>query len=551
MFVAEIREDVKYTVRSEDQNERVPVQISSGCHVKDRSPVKPCPSMINILGGTTKRMCVKLPISTRLKRPELVACTLRVMMRMGLTPFSPYLDTSQETWLANTPYPEWRKTELRECWADCGGVLSRWHFEVSSFMKDETYADWKHARAINARSDQFKCAVGPIIKRIEEVLYEQKEFIKHVPVVDRPSYIEGMLNIPGTVCVATDYTSFESHFSKAMMEDIEFILYEFMTQHLPEHKQFMGYFRNVVAGRNKCKFKRFNVELDATRMSGEMCTSLGNGFANLVMMTYACEVKGSQVHGVVEGDDGLFVVKGALPTREDFASLGMNIKLDVHPRYNEASFCGMIFDPTDKINLSDPSNIVLNFGWSGRRYVNAKQARLLELLRAKSLSFAHMYQGSPIVQSLAHYGLRMTKHINLESLLERRGMYANEWVRKRLIDAMEAEPEKIAMIEVPKNTRLLCESKFGISIPSQLAIEEYLNSKTDLSPLDHPEIDALMTATSAAYDCHYTGTRESDRLDSSFIPYRQELAVLGEQLDFTQQARTNGVERLVSGLEER
>ena len=46
--------------------------------------------------------------------------------------------------------------------------------------------------------------------------------------------------------------------------------------------------REVIQGENRVFSKWFSGSVFARRMSGEMNTSLGNGFANLMMMTEVC-----------------------------------------------------------------------------------------------------------------------------------------------------------------------------------------------------------------------------------------------------------------------
>jgi len=434
-------------------------------------------------------------------------------------------DTSIERWLAFTMYCLKRKQELLELYRSTGGCLKACHFVVKQFCKAETYGmAWKFVRLINARHDAFKCAFGPIVKLMEEQIYYDLEtgsglpqFIKHVPVPDRPAYISKLLDIPGSVYVATDYTSFESHFSRQIMEDVEFVLYDYMTKDLPEHNEFMGLCRNVIAGRNKCQSKTYSIELDATRMSGEMTTSLGNGFTNLVLMMVACDLMGSTCDGVVEGDDGLFIINGPVPTPEVFANLGMNIKLDVHHDFSSASFCGMVFDRFDRINVTDPRDILLNFGWASKFYTRCSQKRLDELLRAKSYSFAYMYRSCPIAQSLAAYGLRITKNVDIRRLLlKSRGTFSNEWEKKRLIEAMRPNA-KLGKMEIPINTRMLVQEKFGIAVDDQILLENWLDGLNTSQELHHPILDSIDWGVAAAYDQHYTA-RSFDHVPDFDIP---------------------------------
>jgi hypothetical protein len=184
------------------------------------------------------------------------------------------------------------------------------------------------------------------------VVYEHPAFIKHVPVSDRPDYVRNMVYAVGRRYIATDYSAFESLFTKCIMEACEFELYEYMLSRHPEGKRILERMIRVLGGSNKLRYKYFTVMLEATRMSGEMCTSLGNGFSNLMFMEFVCsKVGSSRIEGVVEGDDGLFGVEGTLPTAEDFKKLGLAIKLEVHDTLDTAGFCGIIFDTENSINL--------------------------------------------------------------------------------------------------------------------------------------------------------------------------------------------------------
>ncbi len=281
----------------------------------------------------------------------------------------------------------------------------------------------------------------------------------------------------------TDYTSFESLFTKDLMEACEIELYDWMTSRLPEHEQFMADVNNIIAGRNHCKFGKFSVDIDATRMSGEMCTSLGNGFANLMFMNFLCHERGSKCTMVVEGDDGVTRVDGVPPTKEDFETLGLLVKLEEVPSIQEASFCGIVFDPVDRINVTSPLNAMLKFGWSSRQYLTASDRTLKKLLRSKALSMLYEYGSCPILGALAEHTLRMTDGIKKGEMLR--------FVRKtkvcrfdvdRLVKAIESTPLR----GIPGiNTRLLVEQRYNIPVESQLRIEKYFDDLDQLCPIPH------------------------------------------------------------------
>jgi len=441
---------------------------------------------------------------------------VRKRCRQLFVPLAADVDVSVEHWLAHTSYPDWRRQELRVQW---DGVASMWdpdkshrYFRCSSFMKDEDYPTYKHARAINSRSDPFKCAVGPIFKLIEEQVYRYEAFIKHVPVAERPDYIMGLLHREGAKYIATDYTAFESLFTRELMEACEFELYSYMTQYLPAGGEFMRLVREVLGGLNLCVFKDFKVMVEATRMSGEMCTSLGNGFSNLMLMEFVCREAGCRkVRGVVEGDDGLFTMVGTPPTVADFARLGLVIKLEVHDTISTASFCGLVFDPHDRVNITDPRKVLTNFGWAQRQYARARNCKLHMLLRCKALSTAFQYPGCPIVAELGWYGIRNTPRSSsngFRNLLNRKG-YVDSYKREKILAAMQCG--HIPRKEPPMNTRLLVEKLYGITVEVQLSIEQYLSSLTRIQPLDHWSFPMILPALWYEHAARYSFA--SDRLD--------------------------------------
>jgi hypothetical protein len=412
----------------------------------------------------------------------------------NLTPLAVDEDVSFETWIdTRSGYPEWRKKELRSVWEHCSGVWQKKFSKVKAFQKDECYPEFKHARGIYSRSDEAKCFFGPIFSRIEAKVYAHQAFIKHVPVALRPAYIMGLLNISGARLAATDYTSFECSFTKQIMESCELRLYEFMTRHLTGGKAWMAMVRDVLTGTNSISFKWCDVSVDATRMSGEMCTSLGNGFTNLMLMLFACHKSNiPEPAGVVEGDDGLMAILGTLD-ETIFGRLGFKLKLEWHDRVSTASFCGMRFDPEDQLTITDPVKVVAALGWTSGKYAEAKQNKRMALLRSKGLSMAYAYPQCPVIQSVARYVLRVTKSFDAKTLLADRSM--SMWDRQKLEEVLsvpELTLRKNVMGEVPMNTRLLMEEVYNIPVPVQHAIESYFDSLQVVGPISPPMMDLLV-----------------------------------------------------------
>lgn len=412
-----------------------------------------------------------------------------------MVPLPADTDCGFDKWIDNTPYPFWKKQAFRTVYDDTYGFINAENIhtvdsktgiihvnrycKVNSFQKDETYPTYKAARAINSRADAFKVRTGPIFKLIEKELFAKPYFIKHTPVDDRAQEVLRELYQECSKIIGTDYTAYESLFTKMFMEACEFQLYDYMTSEI-EDQEWVKIVKTTLSGPNHCQFRnKFTMVVDATRMSGEMCTSLGNSFANLMSMMFIAEETGmTNLKARVEGDDGIFTFYGPTPTAKDFAEIGLIIKIDEYDDLTEGSFCGIIADSDEMINVTDPICSMLDFGWTTRQYADASQSKRLELLRSKALSLVYQYPGCPVLSSLGQYGLRITEgsKYHLGTM--------NEYEREIFNQMLEKFEDKIPHKEVGRKTRLLVEKKFGLSVEDQISIESYLDNKTDLSPID-------------------------------------------------------------------
>lgn len=322
----------------------------------------------------------------------------------------------------------------------------------------------------------------------------------------------------GSRIFSTDYVAFETHFVRIIMESCEFQLFDYMTQNLPDHDEFMRLMREVIGGMNVCQFRNFILKVMATRMSGEMDTSLANGFNNLMNFLFMCEEKKcTSVRGKIEGDDGIFTLYGDAPTAADFEKLGFMLKLQEHQSLTTASFCGIVADTEERVIIVSPVEELLNFGWTRREYVGASKHKLKKLLLSKSISLAYQYPGCPILNSLANYGLRMSQGATLYI-----GAAAGWWEREMLIEAFNYFKREGGVPSKPTgpNTRLLVEKLYGISIQDQIDIERYLDNKNDLSPICLPQLDLLCHADQSHY---YTNYVKRVEVKNNEVLYRPEI----------------------------
>lgn len=234
-----------HKVRENDTSRRLPVAGSLGMHLEGAAcPHPDLSDTSTTLEGALYRVCPKIPGYD--KHNIEFRAFVRRWLKLNMTPLTPDSDVSVETWLTKTSYSLKRKEELLRKHHNIKDPYDPKLAFVKSFVKDEFYPEYKHARAINSRTDEYKTLVGPYFQLISDVLFARQEFIKKVPVDERPDVI--MQDIYDTVMKIyfNDFASFEALFRKVVMEDVEFQLYKYMTQHLPTYEHFMIDRKSVV-----------------------------------------------------------------------------------------------------------------------------------------------------------------------------------------------------------------------------------------------------------------------------------------------------------------
>lgn len=461
---------------------------------------------LTLVGGVLKRFAFNPPHVAPGVLHRFSNFVLDEVIKPRLVPLAIDTDVSVDKWLEEGPYPGWRKEELRQVNSKVVefGPATHDQARILTFMKDEFYVEFKQARAINARKDEMKVRFGPIFKQIENVVYKMEEFIKHVPVKDRAAYVEKMLKRTGVKYICSDFVSYESLFTRDIMNACERQLYNYMTSRLPCHKEFMHYFDKYIMGRNYLRCKFFTANIDATRMSGEMCTSLGNGFTTMCVFYFVCkEVGFTGVRLVVEGDDNAASGFGRVPTPQDFARLGMVIKLEEHMSFSEMSFCGLVFDETDLQVITDPRKVLASFAWTSREYVHARVGKLKALLRCKALSIVSQYPACPVVTALGTYLMRETSGIDVRAVAQSR--HFDSYQRQILADALDSRPEAR---EIGFGSRELVERKFGMSIEIQLALENFFAKRRGLEPISDSWIQDVFPESWKSYTYWYSNDIE-------------------------------------------
>jgi hypothetical protein len=410
------------------------------------------------IDGIIKRFGRELP------KPEIGfhKRLLRYVDRWCSTYLRP-LDTIMtfEQWLETTDYNDSRKYELRRSYDALNGASpsTRMCKRIKSFVKTESYPCFKHARIINSRSDSFKVFSGPIFKSIENAVFDLPWFVKHHPVNEWPAMVARLYR-DGAIYLGTDFTAFESHFTAEVMRACEFRVYRYMLRFFPDYYKLIS---NTLAGRNVGRFRcGVEFEIMARRMSGEMCTSLGNSLTNLLLWSYYADNHGISWDGLVEGDDGLFAVYGGSPpSAEDYARMGFTIKMEHFTDPCYASFCG-ITCVGDQL-IRNPLRFVSKFGWTSS-CIQAGKPVLNSLLRAKALSAIYETPQCPVIRAIAERALMLTE--GFEPRFEGSYFHVQEVVQPFCPS---------------ESTRLLFAEMFSISVESQLYLERRIMSSFDLN----------------------------------------------------------------------
>lgn len=444
--------------------------------VKGVTPPRPDPGHTpSYIGGTLRRIGFEPPkMNRKLKRKYIRF--VKLWCRRNLTPLIDSDVPTVKQWLKTTDYTEARKQELLREWQKYGKMPRRKVLrKVKSFIKDETYLDFKFPRLINSRVDIAKCLFGPLCYAVAKRVFALPQFIKTVPVSQRPKVLRDFLFKDGEEMDSTDYTSFEAHFTDEKMEITQKILFDHMTSTCGSYlRRIAQLMFETLSGNNEICNKILSFIIKAKRCSGEMDTSLSNGFTNAMNIEFLAYLKKCSVRYFVEGDDGLakFRPPHLAPTVSDFQELGFLIKVIRSKDMAELSFCGQVYDVDECVVVTDVREQLARFGWTNSRYVQASYKTRLQLLRAKGFSMVYQYTGCPILSVLGRRILELTNDVKIEKRIVDN---YDSYHKHILVDALKGLPPPR---EPGLQTRLLVEKLYSISIDQQVAIESKIRTWT-------------------------------------------------------------------------
>lgn len=254
------------------------------------------------------------------------------------------------------------------------------------------------------------------------------------------------------------------------MQDVEMILYNYMLQGIntPRSEFALKLINMAMTSINVSVFDGLVAWVTGKRMSGEMCTSLGNGFTNLIILSYITSCRGGELVAVVEGDDSLFSTRGCVIDDQDFTDMGMIAKREKHRHIGLASFCGNVFHPDVQDIIADPIYSMCRLPVLNQRYCESNNNTKMQLLRSKALSLAHQYPGCPILDTLSKRLLTLTSnHTVGERIIRNMHSYKREEYKRDVHGDIPNRP-------IDDRTRLLMAEAFGVSVATQLLLEKQI-----------------------------------------------------------------------------
>jgi hypothetical protein len=511
------------------------VEISGGISFPYRDG-----DVIDMVRSLSKRIGSQRP-NTHPQVKYLLPRFIDHLLNLNFRPLPPGTDLSLETWLEHTTYTASEKQKFRELDNKIGGLFKRKYLASKCFMKEEFYALLdKEARGIFSRSDEVKILIGPIIKQIENIQYQNKNFIKHIPVSDRPRHIFEHLDKNGEVG-ESDYTAFESHFDKELMNVLDFKFYNYMTQYLvDQNKHIVNQFDDI----NALYFRDLFVELPASRLSGEMTTSSFNGFANFAMLQFVgCyaqkyfittgkqltsfddinfeltsdEIFDYRINCVIEGDDGLARYWFGLPCENLYTEAGLKMKLTKHESINTASFCGIVFGEDTLEALTDVTKHLIKTGWLASRYVGASKSKRMMLVRAKAFSLAHQFPNCPVLRHYADYILRHTSkyHKGMDDYIKNKIGFLNRFEKEMYMTY--ANKNLPPAPKISDESRHIIETQFNLPVETQLELERYFETTNVLQEIPLNIVIDIIPKDCLEYTENYVVSVDESMKDPYFI----------------------------------
>lgn len=415
---------------------------------------------------------------------------VRRWCKLNLTPIKKL--KSFEEWIEEASYSKRRKDQLKEVYYS-STEKDVFEAPVKIHVKDEFYGEAKFPRMISSRDDVAKCYLGPIFSSIEDVLYPMPFFVKGLTDAERVRKLNDLFGQRDVY--VTDYSAFETHFTPDLMSSCEYQVYKYLLSDFPDALKLVS----VIMRRNRLQGKLAKGELEGVRMSGEMNTSLGNGISNYLLMHFMAQEEGFKIlNCVVEGDDGLFEIRGVAPTPElAKEKYGLELKIQPAKPYS-ASFCGCIYNPVTLTNFGHVLDHLVSFGWVGRRHISLSERKQRELIMSRVYSFNASFPGVPLLWKVCELCIKHFGSVPYVRCLKYLDRWRTTQTRLRLTEEV---------IEPSDDDRSYFSELSGITIDEQLKIEKdfcetfpVLYSETLLDHVPSSFIDAWNSCVVPIYE---------------------------------------------------
>lgn len=318
-----------------------------------------------------------------------------------------FLDTLEET-----NYTGAEKARLRKAYVVSErypfGTLPERYKKGLAFGKGEYYEGVKHARGICGRTSVWKARFLRFIRAIESRVFKLRYFVKGLNDENKVKAMFRAFMADG-VFFENDFESFECSFSFNFKDVCELALFRhFLGAHFPE---VYAELREDAKSILMC-YKWFSIRVFGKRASGDLWTSLANGFANLMLILFVAHDAGldfSQLRVLVEGDDSVGQIAGRMPNfAAAFRELGFLAKMQERASLLETAFCHLHLTPSG-LAMSDFRRVLPKFFYATSKYVTHSPRHLRMLLRSKAMSLSVEDGSTPILWALVEYAFRASE----------------------------------------------------------------------------------------------------------------------------------------------
>ncbi len=394
---------------------------------------------------------------------------------------------SVDEWLEQTSYNGQRKLNLAELSKDT--IATSKTNVVKSFIKAEGYSEPKNARGINSPSDHYKSLLGALTHDVDKHTFKTKWFVKGSNPRDWPVLMQELFGL--SPCLETDFSSFEAHHHGVCAEMVKF-WYMHMIRNVVDNNA-KRWIATLFTGRRHIKFKHITTWVCERLMSGAMWTSSANGVLNLLLMSYMSAVSAgasdivdfalTKFKGLFEGDDGLCCDYGISPGLIN--EMGLVLKFKKVGFYGDASFCGVVCEPTENKVVTDPVKVLAKLPVLDRDLLHSKSSKQLCHVRAKAMSYMANYRDCPVVGPLCYKLCELTRGYS-PSLTRSETSYFNSFELAKRENAHRVKPR------ISDASRFVVAKHFGVPVDLQLEWEESISRmhgvlEIDLSLFSNPD----------------------------------------------------------------